>query len=126
MRVLLDTHLFVWFLAGSPKLGRAGRKAIEDATAVFVSSASVWEIAIKSALGKIVADAAEIAEEIEGSGFTELPVTARHAARVAALPPLHGDPFDRLLIAQALCEPLLLLTADTALSRYGSMVMPIR
>jgi PIN domain nuclease of toxin-antitoxin system len=126
MRVLLDTHLFVWFLAGSPKLGRARRKAIEDATAVFVSSASVWEIAIKSALGKIEADAAEIAEEIEASGFTELPVTARHAARVAALPPLHRDPFDRMLIAQALCEPLVLLTADAALSRYGSMVMPLR
>jgi PIN domain nuclease of toxin-antitoxin system len=125
MRVLLDTHLFVWFLAGSPKLGRSARKTIEGASAVFVSSASVWEIAIKAALGKIEADAAVVAEEIEGSGFIELPVSARHAARVAELPPLHGDPFDRLLIAQALCEPLIMLTADAALARYGSVVMAI-
>jgi PIN domain nuclease of toxin-antitoxin system len=125
VRLLLDTHLFVWFLAGSPKLGRSARKTIEGASAVFVSSASVWEIAIKAALGKIEADAAVVAEEIEGSGFIELPVSARHAARVAKLPPLHGDPFDRLLIAQALSEPLVLLTADSALANYGSVIMTI-
>ena len=125
MRLLLDTHVVLWSVAGSSKLSAAGHKAIGEAEAVFVSAASVWEIAIKSALGKIDADVDLLIDALEASGFRELPVRAVHAARVAKLPLLHGDPFDRLLIAQALHEPLLLLTADAALTRYGPIVLAI-
>jgi PIN domain nuclease of toxin-antitoxin system len=125
LRLLLDTRLFLWAVLGSPKLKRAGRKTIEEASAVFVSAASIWEIAIKSALGKLDVDPAVLASEIEAAGFIELPVSARHAARAAELPRLHGDPFDRLLIAQALSEPLILLTSDTTLTRYGPAVQSI-
>jgi PIN domain nuclease of toxin-antitoxin system len=87
-----------------------------------VSAASIWEIAIKSRLGKIEADPAALANSIEESGFEELPVTSKHAAAVAALPLYHTDPFDRLLLAQAFMEPLRLVTADGALAAYGGAI----
>jgi PIN domain nuclease of toxin-antitoxin system len=99
------------------------RRSIEGAEAVFVSAASIWEIAIKARLGKLQADPGELAEVVEPSGFLHLPVTATHAAGVARLPPFHADPFDRLLVAQALEEPLRLLTVDARLADYGSMVL---
>ena len=123
MRILLDTHVFLWLVLGSPKLKRAGRKLIDDASAVFVSSASIWEISIKASLGKLDVDPALLVEELEAGGFLELPVRAHHAVRVAALPRAHGDPFDRLLVAQALAEPLALLTADESLRAYGPAVI---
>jgi len=122
MRLLLDTHIFLWVVAGSVSLTAKARKTIEAAEAVFVSAASIWEIAIKARLGKIDADPDAVVAAIDASGFIELPVRAAHAARVAALPPLHTDPFDRLLIAQAIAEPLRLLTADAALKGYGELV----
>ena len=114
MRLLLDTHIFLWVVAGSVSLTAKARKTIEAAEAVFVSAASIWEIAIKARLGKIDADPDAVVAAIDASGFIEL--------RVAALPPLHTDPFDRLLIAQAIAEPLRLLTADAALKGYGELV----
>jgi PIN domain nuclease of toxin-antitoxin system len=87
-----------------------------------VSAASIWEIAIKSRLGKIEGDAEAFAAAIETSGFHALAVTARHAAAVAKLPLHHGDPFDRLLLAQAFTEPLRFVTADRALATYGGAV----
>jgi len=122
MRLLLDTHIFLWAVTGSVSLKVKTRKTIEAAEAVFVSAASIWEIAVKTRLGKIDADPDVLVAAIDESGFIELPVRAAHAARVAALPPLHADPFDRLLIAQAITEPLRMLTADAGLRAYGELV----
>lgn len=125
MRLLLDTHVFLWAVADSRKLGAAARRLIEEADEVSVSAASIWEIAIKSWLGKLAGDAESLAAAIDDSGFAELPVTGRHAAAVARLPLHHADPFDRLLVAQALTEPLILVTADKTLARYGELVRVI-
>lgn len=122
MRVLLDTHVFLWAVGGSRRLGAPARRRIARAERAYVSAASLWEIAIKAGLGKLDADPEALADAIEASGFAELPVTARHAAAVAALPALHGDPFDRLLVAQARTEPLILLTADERVAAYGDLV----
>lgn len=122
MRLLLDTHIFIWAVTDSPKLSHEARRQILAADEVYVSAASIWEIAIKSGLGKIEGDVVQMVSAIEGSGFLELPVTADHAARVADLPLHHRDPFDRLLVAQAMTEPLTLLTAENVLSRYTDLV----
>jgi PIN domain nuclease of toxin-antitoxin system len=122
MRLLLDTHVFIWTVTDSRQLKPSARARLSAADAVFVSSASIWEIAIKSRLGKIDGDAGVFAEAIEASGFQELSITARHAAAVARLPLHHADPFDRLLLAQAFSEPLTLVTADRALADYGGAV----
>ena len=123
MRLLLDTHIFLWAVAGSRLLKPATRRLIESADEVFVSAASIWEVAIKARLGKIEADPAELAVAIAASGFKELAVSAAHAAGVAQLELHHNDPFDRLLIAQALAEPLKLLTADAVLVQYTDLVV---
>lgn len=123
MRLLLDTHLFLWAVASSPLLKAPVRRVIEAADQVYISAASIWEIAIKARLGKIDADPDELRAAIEASGFTELPVHAVHAAEVARLALHHNDPFDRLLVAQAITEPLRLLTADAALAPYSELVV---
>jgi PIN domain nuclease of toxin-antitoxin system len=123
MRLLLDTHIFLWAVAGSPLLKPATRRLIEDADAAYVSAASIWEVAIKARLGKIQADPHELAAAIDASGFVALPVSAAHAAGVAQLELHHNDPFDRLLIAQALSEPLKLVTVDEVLARYSDVVL---
>lgn len=123
MRLLLDTHIFLWAVAGSPRLKPAARRLIEAAEQVYVSAASIWEVAIKAQLGKIEADPQALTDAIAASGFVELGVRATHAAGVARLAPHHSDPFDRLLVAQALAEPLRLLTADAALVQYGDIVL---
>ena len=122
MRLLLDTHLFLWSVTDSPRLSAEARSSILAADEVYVSAVSIWEVAIKAGLGKIQGDVRQLAEAIGGSGFVELPVTALHAATVAGLPPHHRDPFDRLLVAQATTEPLILLTADAALLEYSDLV----
>ena len=122
MRILLDTHVYLWWLQDHPKLSAAGKAAILAATDVYVSSASIWEAAIKASIGKLEADIAVLVAEITPNGFKELPVTAQHAARVQHLPDLHRDPFDRILLAQALCEPLRFLTADRLLQDYSELV----
>jgi PIN domain nuclease of toxin-antitoxin system len=119
VRLLLDTQVFIWAVTASRRLKPSAREYLMQAEAVYVSAVSIWEIAIKSRLGKIAADATALASAIDESGFQELPVSSRHAAAVAALPMHHTDPFDRLLLAQAFLEPLRLVTADTALSAYG-------
>lgn len=121
MRLLLDTHLLLWALAAPSKLSATARKQIEDAD-VYASAASIWEISIKSALGKLDADPAEILAAVEPAGFSMLPITGMHAAKVAELPPLHKDPFDRMLVAQALCEPMILYTNDEVMGPYGSFI----
>ncbi len=86
---------------------------------VFVSAASIWEVSIKASLGKIQADASLLLAEIEPAGFTLLPISGEHAVAVGLLPSIHRDPFDRMLVAQARTEPLILLTNDAALAAYG-------
>ena len=127
MRILLDTHVFIWAVTDSRRLSKNARNAISEATEVFVSVSSIWEIAIKSAIGKIKADAGEMTRAIGASGFVELPITAVHAAHVARLPLLndHKDPFDRLLVAQSIVEPLVLLTADPKVAAYGGLIKTI-
>jgi PIN domain nuclease of toxin-antitoxin system len=96
---------------------------ITDADEVFVSAVSIWEIAIKSRLGRLHADPGEMVEAIGESGFQELGVSARHAAAVGELPRHHNDPFDHLLIAQAVTEPMRLLSADSVLAGYSELVV---
>ena len=122
MRLLLDTHLFLWSVTDSARLSAEARSSILAADEVYVSAVSIWEVAIKAGLGRIQGDVRQLAEAIGGSGFVELPVTALHAATVAELLPHHRDPFDRLLVAQAMTEPLILLTADAALLEYSDLV----
>jgi len=125
MRVLLDTHILLWALAEPEKLPQAVRARIEDPESeIFFSAASIWEIAIKIRLGRLPAKARPdlIVQAAVESGFLELPVRAEAAAMVAKLPFHHHDPFDRLLIAQAMAEPGVLSTADKALSKYSNLI----
>jgi PIN domain nuclease of toxin-antitoxin system len=124
MRVLLDTHLLLWALGSPLKLSADTRKLV-DTSEVYVSAASIWEISIKAAIGKLKADAAEILASIQPAGLNLLPITGDHAARVARLPAHHKDPFDRILVAQALTEPMILLTNDKGLERYGDLVQVV-
>lgn len=125
MRLLLDTHVFLWLIGGSPRLKMKARGTIGQAERVYVSAATVWEIAIKVRLGKLNADVDRAIAEIALNGFEELPVYARHARLVAELPTIHGDPFDRLLVAQAQAETMRLLTADPRLMKYSELVIPV-
>lgn len=122
MRLLLDTHVFLWFVRGSDALPHKARTRIEQASAVYVSAASIWECAIKVCAGKFDVDIDMLSAAIEQAGFRDLPITRLHARAVADMPLHHRDPFDRLLIAQAQIEPLVLLTADALLARYSSNV----
>ena len=122
MRILLDTHVFLWWLNDDKKLSLQGRQLIISATEVYVSSASIWEAAIKAGIGKLEVDIDQLVVEIKGSGFKELPISAVHAAMVKNLPEVHRDPFDRILVAQALAEPLRLITSDGILKSYPALV----
>jgi PIN domain nuclease of toxin-antitoxin system len=115
MRLLLDTHTFVWW--DNDELPRPVRDRIRSAEAVYVSAVSAWEIAIKSALGKITARAA-LATALDDYGFDALPITVTHADAVRTLPPHHRDPFDRLLVVQARIEDLTIVSRDPAFRAY--------
>ena len=122
-RFLLDTHAALWALAEPEKLSRPARMALEDAeNDVFVSVVSAWEIAIKGALGKLEAPD-ELEAAIRMQGFEPLLMTFHHAAQAGGLPPHHGDPFDRMLIAQAQAEGLVLVTRDSDIPLYGVRTM---
>jgi len=121
VRLLLDTHLLLWAAASSERLPREARELLEhDDNEVYYSAASIWEIAIKSSLRRkdFRIDLARLLATLPEMGLLELPITAVHAAGVTRLPPIHRDPFDRLLIAQSLVEPLTFLTNDALLDRY--------
>ena len=125
MRLLIDTHVFLWAMGGDKKLPKRAEATMLSADAVFVSAASIWEISIKSGLGKLDVDVNELVARMKEAGFRELPVTAVHAAAVRALPDIHRDPFDRLLVAQAVTEPLRLLTDDDNVAKYTDLVIKI-
>ena len=115
---LLDTHVLLWWLADDPSLSPKARSLIGDEkNLVFVSAASVWEIVIKKALKKLEAPD-DLEAALEENNFKELPITLRHALAIGHLPNHHQDPFDRMLVAQAKCEFLTLITADEKLMRY--------
>jgi PIN domain nuclease of toxin-antitoxin system len=124
VRLLLDTQLLIWASSRSQRLSLAARDAIELADTVAFSVVSIWEVAIKRAKHRASFDVApeELREGLLGSGYHELPIAGAHALEVPRLPPLHGDPFDRMLVAQARAEGLTLLTADRTLSAYGAPV----
>ena len=124
MKLLLDSHAFLWWLAEDPKLSAGARQAVADPSSIIhVSAATVWELSIKASLGKLDLDGADLVEEIEENDFVELPVTARHALTAAALPSHYGDPFDRMLIAQAQIEGLTIVTGDPAFRAYGIAIV---
>lgn len=122
MHILLDTHLFIWWLKDDRRLSKKARSLIVNADLVYVSSVSILEAAIKVQLGKLEVDINNLVLSIESQGFIELPLSAKHAAIVVDLPDYHRDPFDRVLIAQAMSEPLRLLTADEKLKQYSELV----
>jgi PIN domain nuclease of toxin-antitoxin system len=118
MRLLLDTHIYLWAVTHHPRFTPELRRTLTEAQEVYVSSASIWEMSIKIGLGKLEADIQRLIEVIEPSGFIPLPVWPAPAGMVAALPMIHRDPFDRLLIAQALHKGLTFVTADALISQY--------
>ena len=124
-RLLLDTHVVLWWFTADKRLARATRSAILSA-ACWISACSIWEIAIKFKLGKLPVAPAEVISAARMAQFSLLPVTPDHAAAIGDLPDLHSDPFDRLLVAQARCENLQLLTLDTTLTAYGANVLAPR
>ena len=123
MRVILDTHAFPWFIAGSALLSPQARTVIDDpATDPFLSVASLWEMAIKTSLGKLSIGGpfgTYIPAQLQRNGITLLGITVDHAAQVATLPFHHRDPFDRLIVAQAISEQVPIVSADAALSAYS-------
>lgn len=122
MKLLLDTHAVLWWQTEDRRLPKAARTAIASADIVWVSAASGWEVAIKAALGRLRLQE-PFAVTVAADDFTELPVTLTHAVRLGELPALHADPFDRLLVAQALVEGATLVTKDEALGAYGVPVL---
>lgn len=124
MRLLLDSHVFVWWMAGDPRLSAALVRAIGEADEVYVSTATAWELALKVSLGKL-----RLPEPVEdgvvAAGFLELPVRFAHTRLAAGLPPHHSDPFDRMLIAQAVCEGLTLVTHDAKILAYDVAVLRV-
>jgi PIN domain nuclease of toxin-antitoxin system len=128
MRLLVDTHLVLWAVAASNRLPTRARELFEDASnEIYCSAASLWEIAIKSALRRadFDVDLRLLRAALPEMAVRELPVDGRHIEQLATLPPIHKDPFDRLLIAQALAEPLVLLTSDATVARYGEGVLVV-
>ena len=118
-RLLLDTHAFLWWLADDPSLGPSARTAIGDGdNEIYVSAASVWEMAIKKSLGKLEAPD-DLDRIVEEENFIPLPISLYHAEAAGRLAQIHNDPFDRMLVAQAQAEGLIIITTDTHIPKYG-------
>jgi PIN domain nuclease of toxin-antitoxin system len=131
VRLLLDTHVALWAVADSPRLSATARGMIADrGNDIFVSAATIWEIAIKHALARgrpndMPIAAGNALQSFVAAGYGMLSITPSHAAAIQSLPPLHTDPFDRILLAQALSEPLRLLTRDTKILAYGGTTIEV-
>jgi PIN domain nuclease of toxin-antitoxin system len=117
VRLLLDTHVVLWWRQHARRLNARAVETIASAADVYVSAVSAWEVVIKSALGRLVL-VGSFERHVTEAGFDALPITFVHAAEVGRLPPLHADPFDRMLVAQARVEGLTLVTHDDVLARY--------
>ena len=127
MRVLLDTHIALWAVVGSKRLAPQARDAILAADEVFVSTASLWEIAIKHGLGRggMPISSAQALQAFNDAGYRLLDIRPEHALAVERLPPIHNDPFDRILVAQALVEPLTLITRDASVASYSAAILKV-
>ncbi len=125
--MLLDTHVLLWFMSSARELGSGARASIGSAPTVYASAASLWEIAIKNTLGR---DDFRVAPRVLrrgllDNGYAELPITSEHAVNIDSLPRMHKDPFDRMLLSQALTEGITLLTSDAQVARYGGSVRKV-
>lgn len=125
MKLLLDTHIIIWSVSAPQLLSEKAQRYITDAETIYVSAASIWEISIKIKLNKLQLDLAAFIQEIEKIGVQSLAINWKHAQLTKELPRYHRDPFDRILIAQAMSEPLTLLTNDTTLPQYSELVRHI-
>jgi PIN domain nuclease of toxin-antitoxin system len=125
MRLLLDTHVLLWTLAGSTRINQVRDLILSNDSEVYISTATWWELAIKISIGKIDINLNEIRKASADSGFSDLPVLGAHSEALLTLPMLHRDPFDRMLVAQAVSEPMRLITNDSALSAYSPLVSMI-
>jgi PIN domain nuclease of toxin-antitoxin system len=128
VRLLLDTHVLLWAITDSPKMPTHARTLLADPSAqLWVSVASLWEITIKHALGRgtMPVSGSDAWAWVQQAGFAQLTVQAPHVLAAADLPPLHGDPFDRLLVAQALTEPMRLVTHDATVARYSDTILKV-
>ncbi len=123
MRLLLDTHILLWVMLDDRQLSARARSLISDADSLHVSTVSLWELAIKRSLGKLQLDMDALDAHLSGNAIEPLAISWAHAHQLRMLPVLHGDPFDRMLVAQALSEPLHLLTHDAALAPYSDLVI---
>lgn len=128
MKLLVDTHLLLWAALGSSKLSQRARAVIEDAgNELFFSAASIWEVAIKRGLDRndFMVDPRLLRRGLLDNGYKELAIDSRHAAATLDLPPLHKDPFDRMLIVQAMVEGMTLATADEAVANYPGTILRV-
>ena len=128
MKALLDTHLLLWNAGRPDRLSAEARRIIDSADSeLYFSAASLWEIAIKTSLGRsdFSVDARLLRRGLLDHGFAELPVTGEHAVAIDGLPPIHKDPFDRILVAQAKVEGITLLTSDNTVARYGGAIRKV-
>jgi PIN domain nuclease of toxin-antitoxin system len=122
VRLLLDTHVVLWWLADDPTLSDDIKTKLDHEPDVYISPATVWEVAIKQAIGKLQ-EPKDLPERIQGSGFRELPITSQHAIAAGRLSLIHRDPFDRMLVAQAQCADLTLVTRDATIPSYGISIL---
>jgi PIN domain nuclease of toxin-antitoxin system len=128
LNLLLDTHVALWAISDHPRLSKKARALIESPrSSVWISAATVWEIAIKHGLrrGDMPVSGQDALRYFQASGYRFLPVEPEHAAAVEELPALHADPFDRILVAQALVEPMRLMTHDPLVARYNDTVIEV-
>lgn len=123
MSLLLDTHVVLWWLTDDPRLSDDIKERLDHEPDVYVSAATIWEVAIKQAIGKLMGPAG-LPEQMVASGFGNLPISSAHAIAAGRLPLIHRDPFDRMLVAQAQCEGLTLVTRDPWCQKYEVAVFP--
>jgi len=124
VKLLVDTHVVIWWLADDPTLSDDIKAKLDHEPEVFLSAATVWEVAIKQAIGKLK-EPVDLPERVRDCGFRELSVTSLHALMAGRLPQLHRDPFDRMLVAQARCEDMTLLTRNPEILRYDVSVLRV-